>query len=332
MGNSTVRRVLAEIRYQTMLVAKCLLFVYFPVIGGLTLLHFPYDVDPSRNRGRDSVKADMGSSSSTATRRSASYYEAAYRPHDGVKRGIDYEETAKVEAELNQIERRVRDFVATYGLGSKRVLEVGSGRGYLQDLVTDYTGLDLSPSVAGHYHKPFVVGSATDMPFPAGSFDAIWTVWVLEHIPEPEQALLEMRRVLKPGGLLFLIVAWNCTPWAADGFDVRPYSDFNWRGKLVKATLPVRRSGYFQLLYRPSTRAIRWMQYNLEGGRTALRFRALEPNYDIYWEPDSDATVSLDSFETYLWFRARGDEILNRGKPGDEWLQEQNPLIVRIRK
>jgi hypothetical protein len=31
-----------------------------------------------------------------------------------------------------------------YGLAGKRVLEVGSGRGYLQDIVAGYTGLDIS--------------------------------------------------------------------------------------------------------------------------------------------------------------------------------------------
>jgi hypothetical protein len=127
-------------------------------------------------------------------------------------------------------------------------------------------------------------------------------------------------------------VAWNCSPWAAGGFDVRPYSDYNWRGKLVKASVPVRQWTLFRLLYGPSTRLIRWAHYSLAGEDTRLRFRALEPNYDIYWEPDSDAAVSLDSFETYLWFRSRGDECLNCAKPREEWLGSRNPLIVRVRK
>jgi hypothetical protein len=41
------------------------------------------------------------------------------------------------------------------------VLEIGSGRGYLQDVAQNYTGLDISPSVARFYHKKFVLGSAT---------------------------------------------------------------------------------------------------------------------------------------------------------------------------
>jgi SAM-dependent methyltransferase len=149
------------------------------------------------------------------------------------------------------------------------------------------------------------------MPFADSSFDGIWSIWVLEHIPEPERALREMRRVLKPGGVLLLAVAWNCAPWGADGFDARPYSDFNWRGKLVKASIPMRTSPYFVMSYGLPTRGIRWLHYQLSGQSTRLRFRRLEPNYDIYWQSDSDAAVSLGRYETYLWFRARGDECLN---------------------
>ena len=52
----------------------------------------------------------------------------------------------------------------------------------------NYTGLDISPSVARFYHKKFVLGSATAMPFPDNSFDGIWSIWVFEHVPNPEQA------------------------------------------------------------------------------------------------------------------------------------------------
>ena len=332
MGHPVLRAALGEARYQARLVLRCLLFIYFPIISGLVLLHFPYDTDPQLAGGRIAPSADAVPLSSTSTSRSASFYEAAYGGDSTQKRGMDYEATAKAAAEEVGIEGKVRKFVADYGLEGKRVLEVGSGRGYLQDVVTDYTGLDLSASVAGHYHKPFVVGSATKLPFETSSFDAIWTVWVLEHIGEPERALLEMRRVLKPRGLLFLFVAWNCTSWAADGFDVRPYGDFNWRGKLIKASLPVRRSGWFQTLYRAPIRAIRWAHYGFGEDGTSLRFRALTPNYKVYWEPDSDAAVSLDSFESYLWFRVRGDKCVNCGEPSEEWLNIQNPLIIRISK
>jgi SAM-dependent methyltransferase len=311
------------------LFGKVILRVYLPVVTIAVALQFPYDTDPSI--GRKSTIATSSAAVPSEGRQSAVFYEAAYRQDPQRKRGLDYERTAELAANQAGMEKQVSDFVRQHNLADKRVLEVGSGRGYLQDMVDDYTGLDLSPSVASHYHKKFVVGSATNMPFADATFDAIWTVWVLEHIPEPERALMEMRRTLKPGGVLFLYVAWNCTPWAADGFEVRPYNDFNWRGKLVKASLPVRQSVPYLLAYFFPIRAIRWAQYSMLEADTRLRFRALDPNYDTYWQPDSDAAVSLDSFETMLWFRSRGDECLNCSSNSTEIQRVQNPLILRVK-
>jgi ubiquinone/menaquinone biosynthesis C-methylase UbiE len=43
-------------------------------------------------------------------------------------------------------------------------------------------------------------GDATNMDFEDGTFDFVFSFHALEHIPEYQKALLEMRRVLRPGG------------------------------------------------------------------------------------------------------------------------------------
>ncbi len=300
------------------MLAKTLLYVYIPLITLLVILHFPYDTDSEGG--------------ATQQRSPSNFYEAAYRPDLPAKRGVDYEKTAEAAAKEYKIEDHVKAFVAEYKLQDKRVLDIGSGRGYLQDVVADYTGLDLSSKVAPYYHKPFVVGSATKMPFADSSFDAAWTVWVVEHIPQPEKAFEEMRRVLKPGGMLFLLVAWNCPTWLADGFDVRPYEDFTLLGKLVKASIGFRSTILFDWGHRAPTRLIRRAQYQISGARTRLRYRNLVPNYDTYWQPDSDAAVSLDNYESMLWFQSRGDSCLTCGSPNDELLHFRNPLVIKIQK
>ena len=328
MMSSRRRLIIEETTRLARGVGKVVLFFYVPATLILTLNYFPYDTDPSIGRA-----ASAGSGmASPAIHRSASFYESAYRAETAEKRGLDYEKVARAAAEGMNVEPAVRKFVNDYGLERKRVLEVGSGRGYLQDVVEDYVGLDLSSKVARFYHKRFVAGSATEMPFPDSSFDAIWSIWVLEHIPEPERALMEMRRVLKPGGLLYLAPAWNCTPWAADGLEVRPFSDFNWRGKLVKASVPIQRFPFIQLMHVFPARGIRWAQYKWSGDTTRLRFHALDANYETYWQPDSDAAVSLDRFETYLWFRSRGDECLNCIGKKDVFAEFASPLVIRAAK
>ena len=167
---------LSEIAHLAKLLGRVLFGFYLPLVVVLTLIHFPYHTDSSAAAQR-------------ASKRSRGYYDAAYQRNDNRRLGIDYEESARQAAVVSDVEGIVRQFVEQNGLAGKRVLEVGSGRGYLQDMALDYTGLDLSASVAARYHKPFVVASATAMPFADNSFDAIWSIWVLEHIPEPERAL-----------------------------------------------------------------------------------------------------------------------------------------------
>ena len=38
-------------------------------------------------------------------------------------------------------------------------------------------------------------------------------------------------------GYVYLNPAWACVPWAADGYEARPYSDFGITGKLIKASI-----------------------------------------------------------------------------------------------
>jgi SAM-dependent methyltransferase len=48
----------------------------------------------------------------------------------------------------------------------------------------------------------FKTGDVRELPFPNDSFDIIWTKYLLQWVAEPMQAMRELVRVLKPGGLL----------------------------------------------------------------------------------------------------------------------------------
>lgn len=48
----------------------------------------------------------------------------------------------------------------------------------------------------------FQTGDVYSLPFADDSFDAVWVHALLEHLSKPVAALAEMRRVLKPGGII----------------------------------------------------------------------------------------------------------------------------------
>jgi SAM-dependent methyltransferase len=244
------------------------------------------------------------------------YYEQAYAPEQSERPPTAFEERgeyvrmARQHAAKAGVPEMIDAFVRSADLESSRVLEVGSGSGLLQGAVPRYVAMDLSAGAAPFLRKPFVAASATHIPFADNSFDAAWSVWVLEHVHQPEMALGEIRRVVRDGGYILLYPAWNCEPWDADGYEVRPYGELDWRGKLIKATVPIRASRGYAFLHSRQVRAIRAVQVALGRRPSRLRYARLKPNYSKYWVTDSDAVVSLDFFEFALWFSSRGDTCI----------------------
>lgn len=67
----------------------------------------------------------------------------------------------------------------------------------------NYLGLDYFDTATKWYKtRPDVFGDAQQLPFATAVVDHVLLMDVLEHIPEPDQCLAEIFRVLKPGGTL----------------------------------------------------------------------------------------------------------------------------------
>ncbi len=52
----------------------------------------------------------------------------------------------------------------------------------------------------------FVTGNAHELPFPDGHFDRSVMTCVLHHLVDPERALIELRRVTRPGGRVSVLL------------------------------------------------------------------------------------------------------------------------------
>jgi SAM-dependent methyltransferase len=104
------------------------------------------------------------------------------------------------------------------------VLELGCGRarsiGALLELLgeSEYFGIEASATAvkAARIDYPTYdirTGDITALPFSASSFDIVVFNYVLEHLPEPYRVLDEALRVLRPGGLVAMIVPVCDLPW-----------------------------------------------------------------------------------------------------------------------
>lgn len=127
----------------------------------------------------------------------------------------DYYETAFISRiyHVNRyrvVRRRLKD--VKFGM----ILDVGCDGGLFPNQLAKETinviGLDVSFSfihhASMHYGKnvSFVLGVAEALPFRDGIFDASTCLEVLEHVPNPEEFLNEVHRVLKPSGITVFLV------------------------------------------------------------------------------------------------------------------------------
>ncbi|MFK7913324.1 MAG: class I SAM-dependent methyltransferase [Pseudomonadales bacterium] len=111
---------------------------------------------------------------------------------------------------------RLRERYVSQAVG--KVLEIGIGSGlnlpHYTAQVTSITGIDPAAALtakaaerAAAIAAPVeVLGvSGEQMPCENQSFDTVVCTWTLCSIPEPEKAVSEMRRVLRPGGKLLFV-------------------------------------------------------------------------------------------------------------------------------
>lgn len=116
--------------------------------------------------------------------------------------------------------RRLR----TLPSGRMTLLDVGCSSGaFLRSAVKlgfDAQGVEPAGRAAGAAQAAGLKvfhGLLHEAQFPDGSFDAITLLEVIEHLQSPLPLLQEIRRILKPGGIL-LIGTGNAASWSARAF------------------------------------------------------------------------------------------------------------------
>jgi SAM-dependent methyltransferase len=101
----------------------------------------------------------------------------------------------------------------------ERVLDLGCGAGRflaaLREAGAEPVGVELAEAAAERARANVpgadvrLVEPDGSLPLGHGEIDLVWCSEVLEHIPDVAHALLEVRRVLKPGGRLLATVPYH---------------------------------------------------------------------------------------------------------------------------
>lgn len=154
-------------------------------------------------------------------------------PSNTIPRSVDFGQSDYVLATGNRAVRRLQLLHDIYAPAGKRALlkaglepgmrvaDFGCGIGATTRLLAEIVGeegrvvgIDLhEPQLvqagnlctqSGHTNVSLCCADACDTSLPRDMFDVVYCRFLLIHLPDPADCLREMRRVLKPGGLIFV--------------------------------------------------------------------------------------------------------------------------------
>jgi arsenite methyltransferase len=180
----------------------------------------------------------------------------------------------------------------------EHVLDVGSGPGFLLASIADAVGpggsahgLDPSPAMnavavahcAGRPGVSVDEGSAEVLPYVDDAFDAVVSTQVYEYVADVLAALVEVRRVLRPGGRVVLLdTDWDSVVWHAADRDLHRRVMAAWEEHLVHPRLPRVLPG---LLERAGFRVVD---------------RVLIPLFNPVYDDDTYSAWTMDGIGAYV--------------------------------
>ncbi len=194
------------------------------------------------------------------------------------------------------------------------VLELGCGSGHavsnIQDREVKYTGVDWSQGQVERNRQRygeaarFIDASLYEVPLPDGTFDLVFSTYVLEHLVWPHRFLDEALRLTKPGGQLIILCPEfrheHRIPSLRYTSRVAPLKDKIRSGHVIDTLLHAwRRYGSFPATIRKHYPRRRFpFLINLEPS-------CLEGPY----YPDNDAVYFVDQDEVRAYLHSRGARV-----------------------
>ena len=249
----------------------------------------------------------------------------------------EQDSTAKKAQVQDYFSRTAESYVASFshraGDDLQRLLEIGEWDAQQQALdiatggghtalavaphVAEVTVTDLTPRILekareyilsqGVTNVQFQVADAEQLPFPAESFDRVTCRIAAHHFPNVEQAVYEVVRVLKPGGLFLLIDCMAPNDPVLDTFDntVEKWRDPShgrsctpeeWQAFFADTGLRIEHIEYFRKMHEYEDWTRRALVPDDEKAKLSQFILTSDPRIQQYFEVKLGADGQLESF------------------------------------
>lgn len=177
---------------------------------------------------------------------------AAPRPTDGLTESYARWRSSRLGQITDALEQQLL-FELLGSVADKKLLDVGCGDGALASELARrgaiVTGLDADPAMiaAAQWRADIeatqlrlIEGQAERLPFDDAAFDYVLAVTVLCFVRDAERAVMEMTRVLKPGGRLVIGELGRWSLWALHRRIRGWLGDPTWRAAMFRTAVELR--------------------------------------------------------------------------------------------
>lgn len=196
-----------------------------------------------------------------------------------------------------------------------RILDIGCGTGSLTGVLAEFAGVksivgvDLAEVYLESARKAvrdarvsFKTGDATNLPFADKSFERAFSMLVLQFVPDAKKAVSEMRRVVRPGGIV------AATVW--DALGGMPALRLFWdaAASLGLADDKAMRNFYFRPMTQPDEMRASWSEAGLKNVvQSSVTIRFNYRDFSDYWMPIAAGEAAPGQFAVGLAAEQRAE-------------------------